>query len=347
MPPQTPPPAPTGFQGRARFIGQKAWRLAPVYLLTTVISLWAWIPGAGGSQVQSCQDGTTGSVLPLWPLLLTLVGLQSWFPLSNTTSPIIGYSCPEANGVVAVHFWPLEINGQVWYVSTLFGCLMIYALVGHGAVQFCQSAASRKSILASLLGSAVCLSVWICARDIPKDSADRTDAAVQFFNQYANFWPPFRGLLFFAGAYYGHFVHLLWKHTDNARRGMWFFAWLDLPFAGLGIALSIVVSIEPVYAATLLTFFSTCALFFLVTCEAKGLLVRFLAHPALSSLGGASYAAYCIQGSFGPLQAQTTSTSFGLLIFSCWFSGALIHYWVELPIARHTKHWCRNGARGP
>ena len=197
----------------------------------------------------------------------------------------------------------------------------------------------RRGLVGLLLIITVHLGIQAC--DV--ESAGRANPGVHIWK-------------FLAGAFLGRTVALL-KSTGSRKMQLWCgWQWLDT-ISGLALGFSLCVGGQThlgTYPTGIrvgkqaLTMFGTLFFLWLTTCEHHGFLLRFFAFPALSALGGASYAAYLLQLSVmnymelrRGIDFTSTYTATPFWIFLTWLLGCLVHYFIEIPVAKRTRGWCR------
>lgn len=237
------------------FVARKWFRLFPTYYLVLFIS-WlrlhphlAWKPADG--DVWEPASAT-----------LTFLGMQSQFPV-----------------VFRGIYIPMALEGHLWFISTLWFCLLVYP-----ALHWLFQKYIRGRLSFTVATMLFCASLYYAAGKIFQDDWHA-------FNPYFHWGPGHFCTTFALGVGAAEFIstlptttlnHTLWKGVDCLCCGFIAFApgSASIPAAG-GADLAVV-------AVTAVFLISTAA-------ETRGLLAPLLCHPSLQSLGKYTFEAYMLQ----------------------------------------------------
>eukprot|EP00966_Prymnesium_polylepis_P201646 4672159-Prymnesium_polylepis.1 len=185
-----------------------------------------------------------------------------------------------------------------WFVSTLFWISATFALCGHGLLRFATTPA--RCLAATLLCCAAS-SHWAWGSDSWGPYHVDQDPAAPLIADFRWLTFPLGGRLFafLAGVYAAQLVNLL--PAGGAVRGWRGHAVLD----SVCVCVMLLLLCPPLkqvtgfYAAgTFIVPACMCYLVFAACCTSHGLMLRALASPCFTSFAPASYAAYCLQGTW-------------------------------------------------
>ena len=268
---------------------KKFIRLAPIYYTCTLL----WL--ALHYYSVPCHVHTLTVVLHLfmvqaWPVFDGRAKVQShhlfvgYHSNKEEIHAVYGQDeCPATTTVTD----PAEVNDSTWFVSCLVGCYVIHVLAAPILFSKTATGSATRCAFLSLL--------FACARAMQYDRGGQTPGwPIMWMSK----WPPCAYCAFAAGGYAARLVQQLptrvldsraWIFMDSALLALWgkalyatsiedpenltdHFDWLD--------------ATQPLICVFLV---AACA-------TNKGIVLQYLSHPALVSLGPISYATYCVQG---------------------------------------------------
>jgi len=318
--------------------------LAPAYYLALLMffSFLLMLATAGLLQSNRCEDSiyVTGSIsVPLYPFLAELTMLQSWLTFRNMPTP-----CAAFDGVAVVEsqFFEYGLNPPDWFVSSLFGCICLHALLGSRLVR------STGGIASALL----CTLVSCCVRILLQYVSDvQSRAGESTSNTWFDFgwhWVPAVFPGYMAGICTARLVnHLPADGLVRSWHGWMLFdtvlvAVLLYSFRHRWLWSTAAMSCFPLF----------CLFCFLCTCKHHGLVLRLLSLPVVAALGSSTYATYLMQfvwiTSLGPLHLKgwspTLSVAIAYVLVGSFLSGAAIHQVVERRCAPPVQRWCAQHA---
>jgi hypothetical protein len=317
-----------GLAQRCRYLAGKWLRMAPVYYVGLLFGV---IVGLAFSS--TCDERFT---IPRTTLILDVFMVQSWAsPIPNMKTPVwASADCPDQNVETIVFAMP---NPPEWFVSSLLGCFLLHALCFQRVV-FSMAVSPWVSLACSIFLATVRTIFHLLYAVFDGGNESGTRYALTLF-------PPSALSAFLSGAFLAKFVNQM--PADGAVRSSRIWMVLD----SAAVLLTIYAFSRPAPGTQM-----TCGAY--VICAAtlimlvasvgsennKGLAIRFLEHPALSSLGPGAFAAYSVQSPFVRFLLGTKwdfdhYLTFPVFVVGTVFLGGLIFLLVDYPCRVAISRW--------
>lgn len=323
-------PEPASFTEGVKFVFMRWLRLAPIYYI-------AWVLRFGSRVMSAYLHQRCTSAVALYPALIELTMLQSWLTIENgIKTTLIFAPSPLCDGrVLTINAAEGSFNGPAWFVSSLMGCTMIFAIFGRWLMA--PLTTPCRALLATLLACGLRTLCFLAHQNLlrPFTRPEHFD----FFHH----WPPAVFFAFFAGCATAKLVNLL--QPGGSVRGWW--GWVVVDPIIMVVSLVLMGCTLRVWPYMQLKHWSPifCLFCFMNCCTHHGPTFRFLSHPALTSLGPPAYAAYLVQNMmFDVVNAfnwvwEPTGVVAAYIFFigGTWTFGCILHYNVEIPIANRLQ----------
>lgn len=330
-------PLPSTPYDHLLYFGKKWIRLAPLYYLTYMLTLWT---------IHTIHQGIPDD--KIMPAVLTFFGVQSLFTVGTSSGVYI----------------PMAFIGHMWFVSTLMCSLFLYPFMRHMLRYFEIAGNPTRSLLAlvGFLGFEVSLGIvapileWQLPGYVVNDPEYMYLATPTFhYIGYSH-----NGLIMMFTFLSGVLVAELAESMHQTWRDIKMWQYADL------VCLLFLVFITP-YMMKIGTFpMQNMALAFRpvqllwclsLACTSNGFFTAFFSHPSISSLGKYSYAAYALQfvvldcmgyyydgppvSGWNPMYIKSVSSAMLTHIFLTWIFAAIATEYFEAPVVKLANTWIK------